>query len=261
MRWFKFYGQDWHTDPKIAGMGMEDRLCLVALFTIAASEEKNGFIPSLSEESLIKLAGIPDWPESDYNPMEKAIGVLNRYETLRIVTLGGNAEVTVRNWGVRQGGNTSNAEKQRRYRERLKIKVNEGSNVTVTESNAVVTPLPRIEENRIDKNNTSAKDAQIVEVKENAEELPKKESIAKYPDARKVFTLFGDSEDKLWARNTTQLRAAQSLFESKGIEELTELMTWYKKNRTRDFCPQFDDPNEWAKKYQMINRFFDKINL
>ncbi len=151
MKWFKFYGQDWHTDPKIASMSMEDRLCLIALFSIAAAEEKNGLIPFLSEDTLIKMAGIPDCPTDDYNPFEQARGVLQRYVTLQIVTLSGNGSVTVRNWGSRQVGNASNAEKQKRYRERLKQRAKSMGNVTVTPNNAVVTPLPRVEEIR---NNT-----------------------------------------------------------------------------------------------------------
>ncbi len=82
---------------------------------------------------------------------------------------------------------------------------------------------------------------------------------AKYPNAKEVFRLFKSYSPILWDRNTTFLRAAQSLYEDKGIEELTEQMKWYEKNRKRDFCPQFDDPLEWANKYASIDRFFDKI--
>jgi len=186
MKWFKFYGQDWHTDPKIASMSMEDRLCLLALFTISSTEEKNGFIPYLDEESLIRLAGIPDYPEQDYNPAAVAKGVLKRYETLRIVTLGGNGEVTVRNWGVRQGGNTSNAEKQKRYRERLKIRSNNSSNVTVTEGNAVVTPLPRIDKNRIDKEEGASNEALPLQV---VSDTPPKEREGKVNKNSVAFKL------------------------------------------------------------------------
>ncbi len=106
----------------------------------------------------------------------------------------------------------------------------------------------------------SAEAAQIIETKTVPEGKEKRESTAKYPNAKEVFRLFKGYVPALWDRNTTFLVAAQSLYETKGMEELTELMNWYKKNRTRDFCPQFDDPNEWAKKYQMVDRFFDKIN-
>lgn len=101
--------------------------------------------------------------------------------------------------------------------------------------------------------------APIEVVKIPKEGTEKRESTAKYPDAKKVFRIF-PHYPRTWDVNTTFLRAAQSLYEERGIEELTELYDWYKKNRRRDYCPQFDDPNEWLKKYEAVNRFFDKTN-
>lgn len=108
------------------------------------------------------------------------------------------------------------------------------------------------------KRELSAK-AQIDVVKDIPEKKESGFAPAKYPNAKDVFRLFKNYSPVLWDRNTTFLRSAQSLFEEKGMEELVEQMDWYKKNRHRDFCPQFDDPAEWANKYAQIDRFFDKV--
>lgn len=156
MRWFKFYGQDWMTDPKIAGMSMEDRLCFLTLLCIASSDTKgDGVVKGITEDVLISMARIPDWRTEEYNPGKEAIGVLSRLQSLQIVTLSsntlGNTDVTLRNYSIRQEQNSSNAEKQRKYRERLKQRLEIHSNVTVTDSNGGGNVLHRIEENRIDK--------------------------------------------------------------------------------------------------------------
>lgn len=90
------------------------------------------------------------------------------------------------------------------------------------------------------------------------DERPKRISQARFPDAKKVFRLFGNYP-KVWEINTHFCANAQGLHDTYGMEELTEQMTWYQKNRHREFCPQFDDPIQWAVKYAAISRFFDKI--
>lgn len=147
MKWFKFYGQDWNTDPKIASMSMEDKLCLLALLTIASSEDKDGYIPSLTEESLITIARIPDWPESDYNPMERVTGVMKRYKALHIITVDRKGGVTVVNFKKRQGENLTNAERQKNYRIRHKNDNNKSN-----DSNIGVTTPVTLDKSRVDKN-------------------------------------------------------------------------------------------------------------
>jgi len=92
-------------------------------------------------------------------------------------------------------------------------------------------------------------------VAEGEDERP----VKKYPHAREVFELFG-KYPLFWRVNRLHLQAAEDLYVMRGITELTEQMAWYKKNRKREFCPQFDNPVEWANKYEAIDRFFDKLN-
>ncbi len=121
--------------------------------------------------------------------------------------------------------------------------------------------VQRTEEDRIGEDrilNTSVANAPPIE-RVSEDERPKRMPIAKYPDAKKVFRLFPVYVPALWDEHTTFLKAAQILHDTKGMEELTEMMAWYQKNRHREFCPQFDDPNECLKKYEPMSRFFDKI--
>lgn len=105
---------------------------------------------------------------------------------------------------------------------------------------------------------TSTSDSAVREERVLDEEKPKRESKAKYPNAKEVFRLFGKYPAP-WERHTTFLADAQWLYEEKGMEELSEMKAWYDKNRKREFCPQFDDPHEWVLKYKKVDDFFDKI--
>jgi hypothetical protein len=150
MKWFKFYGQDWMTDLKVMNMSMNDRLCLLTLFCLASTENKKGLIPNCDEDSLIRLAHIPNHITDEHNPAEMAKGCLKRYEALQIVTLGRNGDVTVCNFDRRQGQNLSNAERQQNYRKRLKTTTNSrnDSNAGVRNDSNARRDKNRIEEKR-----------------------------------------------------------------------------------------------------------------
>lgn len=143
MKWFKFYGQDWLTDLKVMKMSMEDRLCFLTLLCLASSTDEDGTVRNCDEETLIKLANIPNDPNNEYNPHEKAIGCLKRFEALQIVTLrvthrngALQSDVTVRNFSSRQEKNLSNAERQKRYRDSHKISKEDSNYSNVTQRNA-----------------------------------------------------------------------------------------------------------------------------
>ena len=148
MKWFKFYGQDWLTDLKVMRMSPEDRLCFLTLLCLASSADEEGIVRDCPEEALIEMTHLPYDPYNDDNPFNRAKGCLQRYVALHCVTMSDNGDVTVVNFDRRQGENLSNAERQKRYRERLKTKPearNERNAERYNDSNA------RIDKNRIDK--------------------------------------------------------------------------------------------------------------
>ncbi len=171
MKWFKFYGQDWLTDLKVRELSIEDRLCYLTLLCLAASADEGGLVRGVTEWSIISLTNLPFDYIHDYNPVEEASGCLKRFADLGMILIeppvDGNAlpgvtyDVTVRNFSKRQEQNMSNAEKQKKYRERqkrLQIRTDSGKNdgnVTVTQSNV---RYPRIDKNRID-NTEKSKDS------------------------------------------------------------------------------------------------------
>lgn len=151
--WFKFYKQAYLTDTKIMSMDPLLRLIWVTLLCLA---DDNGEIDYLREVDLIRLAGCES--ESD---IQRTTNCLEFFQERGMITLqtvtdrnaGVTYRVTLCNYLRHQEENFSNAERQKRYREKLKIasktvtKQRNGGNVTQrNDSNA------RIDKNRIDKN-------------------------------------------------------------------------------------------------------------
>ncbi len=82
---------------------------------------------------------------------------------------------------------------------------------------------------------------------------------AKYPNAKKVFRLFGQYPFP-WNVNAQMLNAAEWLFTEKGIEELSELLQWYRKHKEDKFCPKFRDPMELVTKYEKLEAHLERTS-
>lgn len=128
MNWFKFYGQDWLSDPKLFGLGAEDKLCFLSLLCLASAREE-GIINNIGEEALKNVSHLkynPSCPHKGDDNCEwcRATGVLERLEERGMVRYESNGgvtgRVTVCNFEKRQESYLSNAERQARHRAKKK---------------------------------------------------------------------------------------------------------------------------------------------
>lgn len=146
-QWFKFYGGDYLSDPKIARLTPSERSCWITLLSIASMSD-DGVIKYLTVESLLDKSGIRwnPYATGDYEDCQKILVTLS---SLKMISVEDDiSEIRIINWNKRQDTSLTNAERQAKYRE--KHKKNNDSNEKVTKqsnkSNA------RIEENRIEEN-------------------------------------------------------------------------------------------------------------
>lgn len=114
-QWFKFYGGEFLSDPKMLQLNGNERSCWVTLMALA-SQTKDGVIRFLSEAQLLGLSGVTE-----------PISVLKKFEDLNMITIC-NGNVTVVNWDKRQYSESIN--RVREYR--LKQKCNDESNGSET---------------------------------------------------------------------------------------------------------------------------------
>lgn len=148
--WFKFYGSEYLSDPKIASLSPQERSCWITLLCLSSTSSVPGMIEYLTVEVLLNKSGISLDP---YNPEEwdRCLSVLAKFERMNMISLLESGSVELLNWNKRQESAMSVTERVRKHR--LKSKAIEGNVTDVTLRNKNVT----IEENRIEENriNTS----------------------------------------------------------------------------------------------------------
>lgn len=254
--WFKFYGAEYLSDPKIDQLTPLERACWVTLLCLANVSGEDGIVHNLKVFTLLTKSGI--YPldsageqmglKDDYND---TLGVLEHLESLEMVKRVDAFSYQIINWVKRQETALTAAERQAKYRE------NKKSNESVTERVTKVT----LEENREEKNriNTSVAIApQVLEVPE--EEKSQRVSTKKYSNAKQVFALWG-KYPKNWDLNTTQLRAAENLFEEQeSLEEISEALRFAQEHKDDDFCPQISSPYDLDSKWKKLDTYYDKIH-
>lgn len=144
-QWFKFYGGEYLSDPKMLALTPCERSCWLTLLCYASMDGGEGTIKYLTEAQLMAQSGLNVYKDEWKN----TIGVLDHLQELGMLQQS-NGTITLTNWKKRQETFLTNAERQARFRDKQK-------------SNAEVTPQrnksnARIEENRIEETSTYARD-------------------------------------------------------------------------------------------------------
>lgn len=140
-KWFKFYGGEYLSDPKIESLTPQERSCWVTLMCLASMSHGDGLIEFLTKEVLLNKSGLQFDP---YHPEEwdRALGVLDKFERMRMIKMSEKGDIKILNWEKRQETNLTDAERAKSYRDRKKV-------VTKT-SHTRVTNVTQ-DKNRIDK--------------------------------------------------------------------------------------------------------------
>jgi len=137
-QWFKFYGQDFQSDPKMLRLNPTQRLMWVYLLC-QASQTEDGVIKNIDENMLKALSHLN--PERE--EWELADNVLEIFKNLKMIEVKGDT-ILVINYRKHQERYLTDAEKQQRHRDKIKA-----SNDSHPDQGDEVT-TNRVEENRID---------------------------------------------------------------------------------------------------------------
>jgi len=124
--WFKFYGPEYLSDPKMLGMDGNTRSCWLTLLCYASNGD--GEVKYLTEEQLMIQAGVPlggaEW--------DQTLGILKRFEERDMIQIE-RETLHLPNWNKRQA-NLTGYERIKRFRGKSK----EDEDV-ITHDNAVIT--------------------------------------------------------------------------------------------------------------------------
>ena len=142
-KWFKFYGQEFLSDPKVVALSAVERSIWLTILCLASSSSEEGTIRYVTEEKLLMLSGISplndEWKESE--------GILKKFKSLNMIEEDMVEDtIIVKNFVKRQEKDLTNAERQARFRKK--------HNESNTDSNGGRVTKVTLEENRIEKNRT-----------------------------------------------------------------------------------------------------------
>jgi hypothetical protein len=138
--WFKFYGPEYLSDPKMLALSATRRSCWVTLLCYAA--QADGTVKNLSEATLMVQAGVDPLKE-EWND---TLGALEQFEKLEMIR-NDNGVITVVNWKKRQESHLTGYERVKRYRERQKLDEYDNWN----DNAMITTEESRVDKKRVDK--------------------------------------------------------------------------------------------------------------
>lgn len=237
MKWFKFYGQDYISDPKMLSLTACERSCFITLLSYASIND-NGMITFLDEQQLMIQAGVSPL----HDEWQQTLGILKKLVKLGIVTID-NELITIVNWQKRQETSLTSYERVKRYREKKR--------------NDNVNDNDRVEEKRIEKNITTSKIGILPVTIEKIvdEEKPTKEK--KDTTYLKVFELWKPYPLN-WRKNTTQIAAAKNLLAEQEFEDIKSALEYYLKHKDDDWIPEILTPSDLDRKWLKLEAFYNK---
>jgi len=142
MKWFKFYGQDYLSDPKILSLSASDRSCWVTLLSYGSVND-NGMIMFLDESQLMAQSGVSPMHEE----WENTIGVLKKFESLKMIKIENN-KITILNWKIRQNSSLTGYERVKKFRAKNKG-LNDNKKNVINDNTKITSDKNRIDKNRI----------------------------------------------------------------------------------------------------------------
>lgn len=182
--WFKFYGQEYLSDPKMLSLDPTERAIWLTILCLASSSHEEGVIRYISLQKILQLTNV------EYGGFYEKI--LDRFSDLGMITVDNekdNLVIKVVNYEKRQQKTLTPYERVKNYRERQKIskKIASNDNEMITHDNA--DDNDRIEKNRIEKKRNDLPTEDLKEKKVKASPSLAKSLKEKYPNVFKAIIL------------------------------------------------------------------------
>lgn len=192
-QWFKFYGGEYLSDPKIAALSAQERSCWVTLLALASISSTPGTVEYLTVEVLLEKSGIYFNPYST-DEWDKCLAVLDKFARMKMITKNEDGTIVINNWAKRQETALTNAERQARFRERNEKVTKPVTNVT----------LDKIRVEKKEAANAALPPSEVREVQLNSEGQEKPPKVKRAADPawglkEKLYDMF---EEELGVRPT-----------------------------------------------------------
>jgi hypothetical protein len=136
-QWFKFYGQDFLTDPKMMKLNIVQKSMWIGLLCMAAGRDSN-VVKFLTEDNLKILIGL----DPNYDEWKQANESFKKFVELAMIEMPDKDTIVLLNFNKRQESNLTGYERVKRHREKQYV-IGDNNDSVINDN---------IEEKRIDKN-------------------------------------------------------------------------------------------------------------
>ena len=140
--WFKFFGGEYLSDPKMLSLTPAERSCWITLLCYASISDIPGEVRHITENKVMLMAGIEptkdEWQETE--------GLFEKLEKLEMILRNDNGMITISNYRKRQGTTLTAYERVKKSRE---MKRNDNAMIT-HDTQMIQNDNARVEENRIE---------------------------------------------------------------------------------------------------------------
>lgn len=274
-KWFKFYGQDWMTDPKVIRLTPEQRLCFVTLMCLASASRHDDYrITGLTPEVLLSISHITPDPYNDTGQWEKNLKTLDVFNDNEMITLHDNGDIVIKRFKERQESQLTGYERIKKYREKQKQDKNiEQINTTtkpkkdskvINDNKMITVEKRRVEKKREDKkriyDNTCDADASS----EGEIIHPTDGAVGEEPNGAIINSLIGEfqpinpSYTRIY-KNKTQRAAIDRMMKQYGTEQLRGIIQFLQKTNGKRFAPTITTPIQLEERMGALVAFCEKI--
>ena len=249
-QWFKFYGGEFLSDPKIASLSAQERSCWITMLSLSSMASEPGVIDYLTNDILLQKSGVTE-SNGRNESVTEPVTVLEKFTKMNMISVDSTGRIEVLNWKKRQETALTNAERQAKYR------VNKESNEKVTEPVTKVT-LDKI---RLDKSiHIGEADAsQVMEVHVSDDDAPLKRDN-RVKDKLAIYNLFSSKEQPWW-NHSQQRRAALTLFDLVGLEKVRAGVEFMKEHSDDKYCPQAGTPFKYEEQMPFLAGYVKRNDL
>lgn len=147
-QWFKMYGSEYLSDPKMLSLDANYRSCWITLLCYASQNDGN--IRYLNEDQLKYQSGVTN----DF--ITSGISVLERFVEMEMILITEKG-IFIKNWKKRQESYLTGYERNKKYREKQKLKKDKVTNGDTNGDTKVTLEENRIEKNRVEESRKSAR--------------------------------------------------------------------------------------------------------
>jgi len=223
--WFKFYGPEYLSDPKVLALDAVERSCWLTLLCYACAANDSGRVKHLDADIILIQSGV----RRDDPQYETHRSFIDKFKKLEMITLD-NGVITIKNWQKRQERSLTPYERIKRHRAK---KRNDNANDN-----------PRIEKNRIDKKRKEGDTpAQPAVVRFTPKDMESVETLVELIQKRNPAWVMKASKDS-WAEDINKIHR----IDGRTYEQINFMIRWVQ-------ADEF-----WAKNILSASKLREKFN-